>query len=729
MRIVRVGLDVPLDQLFDYVADDAEGPEVGRCVQVPFGRKQSIGVILEQAREAGIPASRLKPVGRVLREAPPLPPQLLALLRFCSRYYHYPLGQTVAGALPTRLRNPRPLPREPDAAWRITGPGALADPASLPPRSIALRRVLGALRERHLLTRADATALVAHPRKALEELVRRGWAERVEAPAAPVNAAEVPETPPALNPEQAAALGAILAEGEGFNAWLLQGITGSGKTEVYLRLLEHTLAQGRQGLVLTPEINLTPQLEARFRRRFPGVMLASLHSGLAAGERLRHWLAAASGRARIVLGTRLAVFTPLPRLGLIVVDEEHDGSFKQEDGLRYSARDVAVFRAKHEGVPVVLGSATPSLESLHNAARGRYRRLVLARRAGAAAALPQVRLLDTRGEKLREGLSARLIKAIGARLGRGEQSLVFVNRRGYAPVLMCPACRWVSPCPRCAGRLVLHLRDGRLLCHHCGHGERIPVACPECGNQDLRPVGHGTQRLESALAGLFPGARIARVDRDSTRRRNAWEAIVADIRAGRVDILVGTQILAKGHDFEGVSLVGVLNSDAALYSTDFRASERLFAQLTQVAGRAGRGSVPGEVLVQTEFPDHPLYLALCRHDFDALTGDLLEERRVAGFPPFVHQALLRAEATGTEPVQAFLRKARELAAGHDPAIVLFEPVPALLPRLAGMERAQLLVQSASRARLQAFLEQWRPRLAALGERRVRWCLDVDPLEA
>jgi primosomal protein N' (replication factor Y) len=726
MNLARVCLDVPLDQLFDYLVEDCDDAGVGHCVQVAFGSKQAVGVILEHAREAGVPASRLKPIGRVLREVPPLPPRLLALLRFCSAYYHHPLGQVVMSALPKRLRSPRPLPPQAETGWRITEQGLAADPAVLPARSVALRRLLGALQGRHSLTRGEAAALVARPSKALAALRDRGWVEPAPPPAAP---APAPEAPPQLNPEQTAALEAVLGAGAGFHAWLLQGITGSGKTEIYLRLLEHSLAQGRQGLVLTPEINLTPQLEARFRHRFPGVVVASLHSGLAAGERLAHWLDAATGRASIVLGTRLAVFTPLPRLGLIVVDEEHDASYKQEDGLRYSARDVAVFRAKHENVPVILGSATPSLESLHNAERGRYRRLTLTRRAGEAAALPEVRLLDTRGEKLREGLSARLIEAIRGRIARGEQSLVFVNRRGYAPVLMCPACRWVSPCPRCAGRLVLHLKDARLLCHHCGHAERIPAACPECGNQDLRPMGHGTQRLEAALAGLFPAARIARVDRDSTRRRNAWEEMLADIRAGRVDILVGTQILAKGHDFEGVSLVGVVNSDAALYSTDFRASERLFAQLIQVAGRAGRGAIPGEVLVQTEFPGHPLYRALCRHDFDALIEDLLEERRVAGFPPFMHQALLRAEANRAGPVMRFLQRARELAAGRDPAVMLFEPVPALLPRRAGMERAQLLAQSASRARLQAFLADWRPRIARLGERRVRWWLDVDPLEA
>ncbi len=724
MSIVRVALDVPLPQLFDYLADGVEGCEPGRCVVVPFGRKQAVGVIVELAAEAQVPAARLRRVARVLGEVPPLPASLMALLRFCSGYYHHPLGQVLLGALPTRLRSPRPQAARADLAYRLTGRSA-----EIPARRVALRRLLQALQEKQALTRAEAARLVSRPGPALAELARLGLIEEAEAPRAAAATAVGAAPAPPLTAEQAAVLDEIAAAPAGFSAWLLQGVTGSGKTEIYLRALEQALARGRQGLVLTPEINLTPQLEARFRERFPGVGIASLHSGLAAGERLRHWLDACSGAARIILGTRLAVFTPLPELGLIVVDEEHDASYKQEEGLRYSARDVAVFRAKREGVPVILGSATPSLESLHNAARGRYRRITLTRRAVAEAALPEVRLVDIRAEKPREGLSSGLARAIGERLERGEQSLVFVNRRGYAPVLMCTACRWVSPCPRCAGRLVLHLGDARLLCHHCGHGERIPPACPECGNQDLRPVGEGTQRVESALAQRFPGARIVRVDRDTTRRRNAWEGMLSDIRAGRVDILVGTQILAKGHDFEGVSLVGVLNADAALYSTDFRASERLFAQLMQVAGRAGRGAIPGEVLVQTRFPDHRLYQALARHDFEALARDLLEERRVAGFPPFVHQALLRAEAPHREPVLEFLERAKRLAEGGAPEVTLFEPVPALMSRLAGMERAQLLVQSPSRARLQEFLARWQPRIAALGERRVRWSLDVDPLEA
>ncbi|HSD61978.1 MAG TPA: primosomal protein N' [Burkholderiales bacterium] len=723
MSIARVALDVPLPQLFDYLADGIEDCGAGRCVVVPFGRTRAVGVVVERAAEAQVPAARLRRVARVLRDVPPLPPSLLALLRFCSDYYHHPLGQVLLSALPTRLRSPRPAGPRTDIVYRLTGRGD----TDLPARSVALRRLLHALQEKQALTREEVGQLVSRPGPGLAQLLRRGLIEEV-----PVQrgtpAGGIPGPLPPLTGEQAVALDEIAAAPDGFRAWLLQGITGSGKTEIYLRALERALTRGRQGLVLTPEINLTPQLEARLRDRFPGVRIASLHSGLAAGERLRNWLDAASGAARIVLGTRLAVFTPLPELGLIVVDEEHDASYKQEEGLRYSARDVAVFRAKREGVPVILGSATPSLESLHNADRGRYRRLSLTRRAVAAAALPEVRLVDLRAEKPVEGLSARLARAIGERLARGEQSLVFVNRRGYAPVLMCPACRWVSPCPRCAGRLVLHLRDARLLCHHCGHAERIPAACPECGNQDLRPMGQGTQRVESALAQRFPEARIARVDRDSTRRRHAWETVLADIRAGRVDILVGTQILAKGHDFEGVSLVGVLDADGALYSTDFRASERLFAQLIQVAGRAGRGSIPGEVLVQTQFPDHPMYLALARHDFDALARDLLEERRVAGFPPFVHQALLRAEATRCEPALEFLERAKRLAADRGPAVTVFEPVPAPLSRLAGMERAQLLVQSSSRARLQEFLARWHPQILALAERRVRWSLDVDPLE-
>jgi primosomal protein N' (replication factor Y) len=478
--------------------------------------------------------------------------------------------------------------------------------------------------------------------------------------------------------------------------------------------------------LLVPEIALTPQLEALVAARFPGTRTASLHSGLNEGERHAHWLAAHAGRARIVLGTRLAVFTPMPELGLVVVDEEHDASFKQAEGFRYSARDLAVVRAQQRGVPVVLGSATPALETYYNAVSGRYGLLTLTQRIGAAT--PAIECLDTRKEQLADGLSARLLGALRESHARGEQSLVFINRRGYAPVLLCRSCGWISGCRRCSAQLVLHLGDRELRCHHCGHQEPLPAACPQCGNQDLAPVGQGTQRVEAALSGLLPRARVLRIDRDSIRRRHAWPAMRGQIQRREVDVLVGTQILAKGHDFPHLNLVGVLNADSLLYSADFRAPEHLFALLTQVAGRAGRGATQGTVLIQTEFPDHPLYQALKRHDYRAFATSLLEERRQAGFPPFFHQALLRAEAPRLAAALEFLTAAARGARGIIPQVAIYDPVPAAMPRRAGRERAQLLVQSESRPHLQQFLHGWYRLLAEQRSTRARWSLDVDPFE-
>ncbi len=475
-----------------------------------------------------------------------------------------------------------------------------------------------------------------------------------------------------------------------------------------------------------PEINLTPQLEARLRARFPAAELVTLHSGLNEGERLHSWLAAQSGAAGIVLGTRLAVFTPLPQLGLIIVDEEHDASFKQMDGLRYSARDLALMRAKQRAVPIVLGSATPALETFHKALSGGYRLLTLTQRVNAMP--PAIECIDTRRESLLDGLSQTLLKAVRETTKRGEQSLLFINRRGYAPVLICQSCGWTSGCHRCSAKLVLHLGDQRLRCHHCGHQERIPSACPQCGNQDLVPLGQGTQRIESALARLFPAARILRIDRDSTRRKHAWSEMRRQIHEQQVDILVGTQILAKGHDFPQLNLVGVINADSSLYSTDFRAAERLFARLTQVAGRAGRGASRGRVLIQTEFPTHPLYQALRRHDYPAYAKELLAERRQAGFPPFVHQAVLRAEAPRLEHALDFLARAARNAGEIGGGVTVYDPVPASVTRRAGLERAHLTVQAHSRTALHGFLHAWCARLDAAAERRVRWSLDVDPLE-
>ncbi|HPT49479.1 MAG TPA: primosomal protein N' [Accumulibacter sp.] len=549
-----------------------------------------------------------------------------------------------------------------------------------------------------------------------------------------VNDGAVVQTPPPLTPEQHAAVATIAEHGAAYNAYLLHGVTGSGKTEVYLRLVEHALAAGRQALLLVPEINLTPQLEARVAARFPDVGLVSLHSELGNAARSRAWRSAIGGEARIVLGTRLAVFTPMPALGLVIVDEEHDASFKQQDGIRYSARDLAVFRARVCDVPIVLGSATPSLETWANAGanggRERYRLLTLHNRAVPGAGLPTVRRIDTRVNKALDGLTDPLLQAVEERLSRGEQSLLFLNRRGYAPVLACAACGWTSRCRRCAANLVLHLADRRLRCHHCGHEAGVPPACPTCGNQDLSAFGRGTQRLEAILGKRFPQARILRIDRDSAGSRKQWDSLVARIHGGDVDILVGTQMLAKGHDFPKLTLVGAIAPDAALFAADWRAPERLFAQLMQVAGRAGRHRFPGEVLIQTQFPDHPLYDALARHDYPAFAATQLVERRQAGFPPYAHQAMLRAEANAMADALAFLNSARACwLPESDRHITFYDPVPMRLSRRASLERAQLLIESPSRRALQHFLAN---RLNRLDEIRtpshLRWHLEVDPLE-
>ena len=534
---------------------------------------------------------------------------------------------------------------------------------------------------------------------------------------------------PELTAEQRVAVMAI-DPALGFSAHLLHGVTGSGKTEVYLRLIERALADGKQVLLLVPEINLTPQLEGRVRSRFPDTGVVALHSELAEAARERNWRAAFAGEASIVLGTRLSIFTPLPRLGLIVVDEEHDASFKQQDGMRYSARDIAVFRAHQLAIPILLGSATPALESWANAQSKRYALLSLRERANAQATLPAVKLIDTRRMVIKDGVSEPLLAAIRLRLERGEQSLIFLNRRGYAPVLSCTACGWISRCTRCAANLVLHLADRRLRCHHCGFEVPVPKGCPTCGNQDIHPFGRGTQRLEDWLQGQFPAARVLRVDRDSVKSRKQWETMLDRIHGGEADILVGTQMLAKGHDFPKLTLVGALGSDSALFAADWRSPERLFSQLMQVAGRAGRAELKGEVLIQTEYPTHPLFAALVAHDYPGFAASLLKEREQAGFPPYAFQAMLRAEAPEMSDAIAFLKTASTLPVIEDHKnVLIYDPVPMKLSRLANLDRGQLLVESGSRPVLQAFLPRWREAIAAIkGPSRLRWHIEVDPLE-
>lgn len=723
MPIIRVALDVPLSTLFDYSAGEEMQIEIGQRVLVPFGRKQVVGIAMEWAESSDLAAGSIKPVTQVLDDVPPLPHDVLALLRFCSDYYHFPLGMAVLAALPTRMRALEPIRFKQALNYTLSEEGRALDMAMLPKRRVVQRRILQALRIAPL-SGAQLRTLSPSAPAALKVLLEAGWV---------VACAPVPSTAytfndaHALTDEQQQAVDAVTRQ-QAFGCFLLHGITGSGKTEVYVHLMHESLQKGEQVLLLVPEINLTPQLEHYFRSRFSDVELISLHSGLADGERALHWLKAQSGEARIVLGTRLAVFTPMPRLALILVDEEHDPSFKQQEGLRYSARDVAIFRASQRGVPIVLGSATPSLESWYNAQSGRYKLLKLTQRAVQPAILPVVRCLDTTRLPLQEGLSESLLTAIGTRLQRKEQSLIFLNRRGYAPVLMCSACGWLSECHHCAGKLVLHLKDRTLRCHHCGFQKRVPPACPTCGDADLKPVGLGTQRLEETLQTRFPQARILRVDRDSTRSKGSWSAMRKQIHDGEADILIGTQMLAKGHDFPNLTLVGVINPDGALYSADFRASEKLFAQLTQVGGRAGRADKAGEVIIQTAFPHHPLFQALRRHDFETWVQTLLAERRMAGFPPFVYQALLSAEGKQENEPYHFLQQARRLALALNMPVEVYGVVPAALPKRANHFRAQLLVQSDQRKSLQAFLGAWKPKLDALPARRVRWALDIDPLD-
>ncbi|OIR10464.1 primosomal protein N' [mine drainage metagenome] len=723
MPIIRVALDVPLSTLFDYFVSADTSLGIGQRVLVPFGRKQVLGVAMEWIQDSTLAMDRIKPVTKVLDDVPPLPEELLTLLRFCSDYYHYPLGVTVLAALPTRLRAIEPVALKQSLDYTLSASGKALDVAALPKRRVVQQRILQALAQAPL-SGAQLRSLSPSAPAALKSLVEAGWVEHCT----PVTrTTHTFNNAHALTIEQQQAVDAV-AQQTGFGCFMLHGITGSGKTEIYVHLMHEMLQRGGQVLLLVPEINLTPQLENYFRSRFPDVDLVSLHSGLADGERAQNWLKAQSGGARIVLGTRLAVFTPLPKLSLILVDEEHDSSFKQQDGLRYSARDVAIFRANQRGVPIVLGSATPSLESWYNAQSGRYKLLKLTQRAVQPATLPVVRCMDITKMPLQDGLSEPLLTAIEARMQRKEQSLIFINRRGYAPVLMCTSCGWLSECKHCAGKLVLHQKDRSLRCHHCGAQQRVPNACPTCGDADLKPVGIGTQRLEETLQTRFPEARILRVDRDSTRNKGAWNAMRKQINDGEADILIGTQMLAKGHDFPNLTLVGVISPDGALYSADFRASEKLFAQLTQVGGRAGRADKAGEVIVQTAFPNHPLFQALRAHDFEIWAQTLLAERQMAGFPPFVYQALLSAEGKQESDAYNFLKQARSAAQELHMPVEVYSVVPAAMPKRANHYRAQLLVQADKRKAMGEFLRAWKPILDALPAGKLRWVLDVDPME-
>ncbi|MGO4551086.1 primosomal protein N' [Lysobacter sp. 2RAF19] len=724
--VLRVALPVPLARLFDYRAPDGasvDSVQVGARVRVPFGPRELIGVV------AGVgpidaDARETKSALAVLDDAPLLHGELLDSLRWLSRYAHAPLGEVLATALPAALRQGGPLPDTDEIMWRVVA-GASLDKLK---RDAMPHRLATLLAQRD---RSEDELDDALPgwRTAARALAGKGLAESIRT--TPARDAVGGAPGPSLNDEQRLAVDAIQAQA-GFGALLLEGVTGSGKTEVYLQAIADCLARGRQALVLVPEIGLTPQTLARFRARL-GIDVHALHSGLNDTARARVWAAASRGEARVIVGTRSAVFIPLPEAGLIVVDEEHDGSYKQQDGIRYHARDFALVRGKALGVPVVLGSATPSLETLHNAQAGRYTHLRLSKRAGDAKP-PSVRVLDVRKRALDAGLSTELLAKIRASVESGGQVLVFRNRRGYAPVLLCHDCGWSAACKRCSTPdqprpMTVHAGGRRLQCHHCGARQPSPMACPDCGGLALQPQGVGTERLEERLVELFPDVPVLRVDRGSTRKRDALESLLAQL-GDRPGILVGTQMLAKGHDLPNLTLVAVVGIDEGLFSADFRAGEKLAQLLIQVAGRAGRAHRAGEVWLQTHHPTHPLLQTLIAGGYRAFADAELAEREAAGFPPFAHLALLRAEAKSADPNTRFLALAKAcIEDARITGVEVFGPLPAPMPRRAGFQRAQLLVSAPQRRALHAALDAALPALRDAPEgKRVRWSLDVDPVD-
>jgi primosomal protein N' (replication factor Y) (superfamily II helicase) len=736
--VLRIALAMPMRRLFDYLPSP-QAPltgGVGQRVRVPFGRQRLVGLVMEQADSSELPAARLKTVLEVLDAEPVLDRSAVELLRWAADYYHHPIGEVIAAAIPKALREGAPIIAT-EERWTVTAEGTDAFSKEEPRRAPKQRQLLRILLEREGAAASELSGgLMEGWQDAARALAKRGWIASTEQPLATASneadgalSAPHPSAGDAaaeLSPEQRIAVDRINERLGEFAPFVLHGITGSGKTEVYLQVVERVLARGQRALVLVPEIGLTPQLVSRFRERF-AAPLAVLHSALTDSERLQAWRSAFTGHARIILGTRSAVFAPVANLGVIVVDEEHDASFKQhEGGFRYSARDLAVVRAQQAGVPIVLGSATPALETLHNVSTGRYARLSLPRRA-AQAIPPRVALVDLRTNAVQGGISTPAVQAIERHLADDGQILVFLNRRGYAPTLLCTACGWVAPCKDCDARLTVHRSAERLRCHHCGADAPLPTRCPQCGFP-VKPVGQGTERIEETLAQLFPNVPLVRLDRDVVRKRGDMETAMRRMHSGEARILVGTQMVTKGHDFPNVTLVIVLNADQGLFSTDFRAPERLAQTIVQVAGRAGRGTKPGEVLIQTEFPEHPLLLNLLKEGYDGFARVALEERALAEWPPFSRLAALRDSAPTSDAALEFLTDARGLMEPPRP-IQIRGPVPAAMAKRAGRYHAQLLLESADRTALHRFLAAWVPEVEQLkSARRVRWALDVDPIE-
>ncbi len=730
--IARVAVPVPLYSLFDYLipASFDQMPARGSRVRIQFGRKQLIGLVISLEKESSFPVSKLKPVIEVLDTQPLLPVDLMGLLEWAAGYYHHPLGDVIFSALPKRLRDGVEAELKSENHWALTESGRSYDTSGLrrAPKQAAL---LSYIQDSPLseLTGDQLNKDWNNWRSPLQELVKKSLVEVTEKVQSAVASSssyfgDKTDSTFKLNLQQLSAAKEVTGALNSYQAFLLQGITGSGKTEVYLEIIEHALAQNLQVLVLVPEISLTPQLTQRFTQRL-NTIIASLHSGLNDTQRHAAWVQASKGIARVVIGTRSALFTPMPDLGLIILDEEHDASFKQQEGFRYHARDLALVRAKNNKMPVLLGSATPSFESLENVSRGQYSLLKLTQRGAANARPPEIGLLDVCRRPMEDGISDKLLKKIEEHLSNQGQVLLFLNRRGYAPLLMCHECGWTTACQRCDANMTLHHHNQRLRCHHCGYEKPAPTRCPECDHESLYIPGAGTERIEVALKEKFPSTVISRIDRDTTRRKGELDRKLNQARSGEAEILIGTQMLAKGHDFPNVTLVGILNADQGLFSADFRGTEHMAQLIIQVSGRAGRGEKAGEVIIQTHHPEHPLLHTLLESGYTGFAKTALVERAQASFPPFSYMAIVRCESIQKDHGVAFLNECRQ-ALNYE-GVELFGPLPAPMERRAGRYRWQLILLSKERKKLHAVLRHWAPEISKLKTvNKVRWSIDVDP---
>ena len=723
-KFLKVAINVPINQLFDYLPNE-NSFSIGQYVTIPFGKRKMIGVICGISLNSDIHPSKLKSVINVDPEVI-FDAQMLKLLTFVSKYYHYPIGQTIMSVVPTRLKKNLNQLRQFELIYQATEKLTQEFIDQLPARQLRIRKVAEAIFVKDIRQK-DVMKLVSNWSECISKLETYGCLKSKKyEPEADVSKVEIPS----LNTEQKVVINAITKK-RGYQASLIFGITGSGKTEVYMQLIEHILKESKtQALILVPEINLTPQLENRFRTRFPNKKLVSLHSHLTDIERLDNWRKAKSGEASIVIGTRLAIFTPMPFLKIIIIDEEHDMSFKQQEGLRYHARDVGIVRAKNINIPIVLGTATPSLESWHNSTRidNKYNFLKLSYRAVKNASLPEIKTVLV-NDKTKNGISRVLVDAINYRLKRNEQSLIFINRRGFAPTLFCSSCSWASECKRCSSKLVVHRKTNRLKCHHCGYDQNVINRCPNCDSLGLLPLGSGTQKVEGILNKIFPEASILRVDRDTTRSKKSLTLLHDRMNNREIDILVGTQMLAKGHDFPFLTLVGVLDADNALYSPDYRAPEKLFSQLMQVSGRAGRSNIKGEVLIQTAVPNNPVFEGIKNHNYEIFAQTLLREREQMGLSPFSFSAILRVESKQLKYGDQFVNDAAKYAESLSNKVVIYDPVRPSIERLKGYERFQLFIQADARKDLHNLLRQWVIYLRQYPlANRVKWSIDVDPIE-